>query len=180
MLGLYLLGKDSKSKTGYMMAAWILANFIFFSYYNIKVNRYIIPTFPPLIYFIIRSVSLIHEHVKINANVIPIILIALFAIQGFAFTQTFEPTNDYIQTDEMSNYIININPDYKDVLIGTYNMRPYHWFLGGNVTGIESDDTKAIDESNVTYYISDVKLNNLTNYTEIKNIHKLYLYEKSV
>ena len=39
LLGLYLLGKDSKHKEVYLMLGWIFSNFIFYSYYNIKVNR---------------------------------------------------------------------------------------------------------------------------------------------
>ena len=44
------------------------------------------------------------------------------------------------------------------------------------VTGVK----KAIDASNVTYYISNKELTNLTNYTKIKDINDMHLYEKSV
>ncbi|WP_406533755.1 glycosyltransferase family 39 protein [Methanobrevibacter sp.] len=178
LISFYLIGKDREHKTGLFMLAWILCNAIFLSYYQIKVNRYIIPTFPPFIYFILISIENIHKHVKINANLIPLILIVVFIIQAFAFTATFEPTSKYTSTKEMSDYIIENNPDYQDMLIGVYNIRPYSWWLGGNTTGIESDATDMIDQSNVTYYISNQKLDNLTNYTEIKNIDQLYLYEK--
>lgn len=58
--------------------------------------------------------------------------------------------------------------------------RPFSWWLGDNAGGIESSDEKAIDQSNVSYYISDKELMNLTNYTKIKDIKNLHLYEKSV
>ena len=180
LLGLYLIGKDSKYQTGYFMLAWILCNFLFISYYSIKVNRYAIPILPPLVYFLLISIDLIHRHVKINQNLIPAALIILFIIQGFAFTATFEPTDEYRATEDISNYIIDTNPDYKNISIGVYNIRPYSWWLGENVIGLVSGNQTAIDESNVTYYISNNKLDNLTNYTEIKNINQLYLYEKSV
>ena len=45
---------------------------------------------------------------------------------------------------------------------------------------ISSSDQDIIDSSNATYYISDRVLNNVTNYTEIKNIDHIYIYEKSV
>ena len=160
------------------MLAWILSNAIFLSYYHIKVNRYIIPTFPPFIYFILIAIENIHKHVKINKNIIPLILILAFIVQAFAFTTTFEPTDQYTTPEEMSKYIIDNNPDYHDLKIGVYNIRPYSWWLGGNATGIESDAQDKIDQSNVTYYISNKKLDNLTNYTEIKNINQLHLYEK--
>ena len=105
-------------------------------------------------------------------------LIAAFIVQAFAFTATFEPTDQYTTPEEISNYIIDNVPDYQNVKIGVYNIRPYSWWLGGNATGIPVEPEDAIDKSNVTYYISNKKLDNLTNYTEIKNISQLYLYEK--
>ena len=177
LIGLYLVGKDGEHKTGLFMLAWILCNAIFLSYYQIKVNRYIIPTFPPFIYFILMAIEYIHKHIKINKNIIPLILIVAFIIQAFAFTATFEPTDKYTTTEEMSNYIIDNNPDYKNLTIGVYNIRPYGWWLGGNTIGIPSSFVDEIDKSNVTFYISNQKLDNLTNYTEVKNISQLYLYE---
>ena len=126
---LFLLGKDSENKTGFTMLSWILVYFIYLSYFSIKVNRYIIPTIPPFIYLLMSSLELIHEKIKINNKIIPICLIILFIIQGFAFTMTFEDTNKFIAPDEMSKYIINEIPDYKNHLIGVYNMRPYHWLI---------------------------------------------------
>lgn len=177
LIGLYLIGKNSKNKTGYLMAAWILANFIFFSYYSIKVNRYIIPVFPAFTYFILKAVQIIHDTVKINKNIIPIILIIIFAIQGFAYTQAFEPTDVYTSTEQISNFIIDNNPNYQDIPIGTYNIRPYLWWIGENVGGIPISNKTAIDNSNLTYYIANKKLDDLQNYTEIKNINNLYLYK---
>ena len=180
LLSLYLIGKDSENKDGYFMLAWIFSNIIFLSYYSIKVNRYIIPIFPPMIFFILTAIESIHKHVKINKNIIPVLLIGLFLIQAFAFPFTFEPTNEYKATEEISNFLIGHDPNYKNEPIGVYNIRPYSWWLGENITGIISGDQKTIDSSNVTYYISNQKLDNLTNYTEIKNIEQLYLYEKRV
>jgi hypothetical protein len=59
-------------------------------------------------------------------------------------------------------------------------MRLYHWYLGKNVTGIESNNQTKIEQVNITYYISNIPQDNLTNFKEIKNIENLYLYEKSV
>ena len=179
LIGLYLMGRNSDNKNEYFMLAWIFSNFIFYSYFSIKVNRYILPIYPGIIYFVLLSIDTIHKHVKINKKVIPIILIALFMFQAFAFTFTFEPTHEYTQTEEISHYIIDNNPDYENMDIGAYNMRPYRWWLGENVIGIFSWDYKSIDSSNVTYYISNQIQNNLTNYTKVNQIHDLYLYEKT-
>ena len=180
LLGIYFMGKDSKNKTEYFMLAWIFSNIIFFSYYTIKVNRYILPVFPAVIYFILLSIDTINKHIKINENVIPIIVIALFIIQAFTFTYTFEETGEFRAIKDVSDYIIANNPDYKNISIGTYNVRAYNWWLGENALPIKSYDTETIDASNVTYYISNRIQNNLTNYTEVKNINNLYIYKKSV
>ena len=178
LVGLYFLGKDSKNKTGYLMASMILCNLIFISYYSIKVNRYAIPILPPLIYFLLIGINSIHKQIKINENIIPIALMIMFIIQAFAFTATFDPTNQYKVTEDVSNYIIENNPDYEIMSIGAYNLRPYSWWLHQNVLGIPTSNQTAIDESNVTYYISNTQLDELTNYTEIKKFNELYLYEK--
>lgn len=178
--GLLLIGRDSENKTGIVMFGWIMAYLIFFSYFNIKVNRYIIPAVPPLIYLLLASIDSVHSKFNINGSIIPILLIVLFLVQAFTFCFAFEETNEFIAPEDMSEYIISEIPDYENHTIGVYNMRPYHWYLGKNVTGIESDNTTKINEANITYYISDIPQNNLNSFKEIKNIDNLYLYKKSV
>ena len=175
-LGFLLIGKDSKNQLGLIMLSWFLVYFIFCSYFMIKVNRYIIPAMPALSYLIMVGTETISEKTP-KKNVLPLILIVLFLVQGFAFTYTFEDTDQFTAPEDMSNYIISNVDNWEHVKIGVYNMRPYHWYLGSNVTGIERDEPAAIENANISYYISDVP-QNLTNYKEIKNIGNLYLYEK--
>ena len=178
-IGLYLIGKDSEHKMGLIMLCWILVYLIFQSYYVVKVNRYIIPIFPALTYFIMVGVEEINAKIT-RKNIIPIILIVLFLIQGFAFTLTFEDTNEFSAPEEMSDYIKANIDNWSEIKIGNYNIRPYYWYLGLNSPGIESSHPEKIIENNVSYYISNVKQTNLTNYTEIKQIDNLYLYKKNV
>ncbi len=178
-IGLYLIGKDSEHKMGLIMLCWILVYLIFQSYYVVKVNRYIIPIFPALTYFIMVGVEEINAKIT-RKNIIPIILIVLFLIQGFAFTLTFEDTNEFSAPEEMSDYIKANIENWSEIKIGNYNIRPYYWYLGLNSPGIESSHPEKIIENNVSYYISNVKQTNLTNYTEIKQIDNLYLYKKNV
>ncbi len=178
LAGIYFIGKDSENKTEYFMLAWIFSNIIFFSYYTIKVNRYLLPIFPAVVYFVLLSVDTINNHVKINKNAIPLILIALFVIQAFTFTLTFEETHEFNAVEEASTYIIDNNPDYKNMSIGVYSVRAYNWWLGENLLPIESYKTEKIDSSNATYYISDEPVHNLTNYTTVKIIDKIHIYEK--
>ena len=88
LIGLYFMGKDSENKTEYLMLAWIFSSTIFYCYYTIKVNRYILPAFPAIVYFILLSIDTINDHLKINKNIIPAAVIALFILQAFAFTFT--------------------------------------------------------------------------------------------
>lgn len=178
-IGLYFIGKTSKHKEYLAMLGWILSFYIFFTYFNLRVNRYIIPAIPPIIYFVMLSVELINEKIKINKNIIPLILIIMFVIQGFAFTSTYEDIPNYKATEEISDFIIQEDPDYKDHGVGAYNIRPYSWYLQTNVEGLPTADITGIEESNVTYYISNKPMDNLTNYTEIKTIDNLHLYEKT-
>ena len=177
-IGIYLLAKDRNYNVGIFMLGWILANAIFLSFNIVKVNRYILPTFPAFIFFVLVAIENIHSHIKINKNIIPIALIVLFVIQAFAFTATFEPTNKYLAPEEISNYIIDNNPDYKNMTIGVYNVRPYSWWIGTNIEGIPSSAHSKIDQSNITYYISNHPIN-LTNFTMVKNIDTLYLYKNN-
>ena len=178
-LGLFIL-KDHKNKNGLVMISWILAYLIFFSYFNIKVNRYIIPTIPPLVYLILASCEQINEKIDLNKNIIPLCLIVLFLIQAFTFTLAFTPTDDFIAAHEMSDYVIDKVPDYASDTIGVYNMRPYNWYLGENITGIESNNQSKIESANITYYISDIAQNNLSDFRQITSIDNLYLYKRSV
>lgn len=154
---------------------------IFFTYINIKVDRYFIPILPAITYFIIASISLIQEKIKykkVAETIIPIILIIIFIISSFGFTSTIEKTDRFIEPEEMSNYLIHYDPNYKNHSISSYNIRIYGWYLEKYTGAIPSSETELIDKSNMTYYISDIKIDNLSNYTEIKNIGNLYLYEK--
>lgn len=178
LIGLYLLGKDSDNKIGYFMLAWILSNLIFLSYYPVKVNRYLLPVFPPIIYFVLVGITSIQKHANIKEYYIPVLLIAFFIFQAFAFTATFEPTNQYTATEEMSNYIMEHNPDYKDVRIAAYNYRPYTWWLEKHVFAIGEDNINGIKDSKATYYISKNPMDNLTGFKEITVINRYHLYEK--
>lgn len=177
-LGLLLIGKDSENKTGLVMLSWALVYFIFFSYYSIKVNRYIIPAMVPLTYFLLSSIEMINEKIKINKNIIPIALIILFLVQGFTLCYEFEDTNQFIAPQEMSEYIISEIPDYENQTIGVYNTRPYQWYLCKEVIGIESNNITKIENTNITYYISDVPQDNLTKFKEIECIDNLYLFKR--
>ena len=171
LIAIYLMAKDSPNKNQYFFLAWIFSNIIFYSYYNIKVNRYFLPVIPPIIYFLLLSVESIEK--KIKPNILPIVLIVVFIIQAFAFPLTFDSTYDYKAVEDISDYANDNNLTN----IAVYNIRPYNWWLGNNITGITSDNINAIKDSNASYYISNTKLDN---FSEVKSFEKLHLYNISV
>ena len=93
---------------------------------------------------------------------------------------TFDDTSEFKAPEEVSDFLINYDGDYEDKTIGVYNIRPFTWYFKEPVLGIVANETKLIDSSELDYYISNIKQDNLTNFTEIKNIDNLYLYERII
>lgn len=177
LICLLLAGKITEKHTELMFLGWILSYLIFFSYLDIKVDRYIIPLIPAFIYFVLFYLSKIQSKININKNIIPAILIILFIGQGFSFAYTVEDTDEFKTPQLMADYVINNVDDYENQSIGVYNSRIYDWYLAKYVGAIDSSKPYMIDRSFMDYYISDVN-HNLTNFTEINKIGNLYLYER--
>ena len=163
-----------------MLFAWLLFNLIFYSYYNIKVNRYIIPVLPVVSFFIVISLNEIYSKFRFNNKIVSVILIVIFIVSSFSFIMTFDDNNEFKAPEEVSDFLINYDGDYEDKTIGVYNIRPFTWYFKEPVLGIVANETKLIDSSELDYYISNIKQDNLTNFTEIKNIDNLYLYERII
>ena len=163
-----------------MLFAWLLFNLVFYSYYNIKVNRYIIPVLPVMSFFIVISLNEIYSKFRFNNKIVSVILIVIFIVSSFSFIMTFDDNNEFKAPEEVSDFLINYDGDYEDKTIGVYNIRPFTWYFKEPVLGIVANETKLIDSSELDYYISNIKQDNLTNFTEIKNIDNLYLYERII
>ena len=73
---------------------------------------------------------------------------------------------------------MEINDNDTDIKIGVYNIRPYIWLYGPNAIGLVSRNQTAIDQADISYYISESRLYELENFTEIKTFNNLYLYER--
>ena len=152
--------------TDILMLAWFLVYFIFFTFLNIKVNRYIITAFPAFIYFVIYALNDILdlsgkfeflEFKKQNIlKIIPIILI-VFCI---------------------ADYLTEYDSDYMSKDVAVFKQRPYNWFLRMYTIPLTDDQLDYLESSNITYYISDGNFN-LSNYTMIYQKEGLYLYERN-
>ena len=161
-----------------MMLAWLLFNLIFYSYYNIKVNRYVIPILPVVSFFIIISLDEIYSKFKFNNKIVSVILILIFIVSSFSFIMAFDDTDEFKAPRDASNFLMNYDDDYENKTIGVYNIRPFTWYFKEPILGIVANETELIDSSELDYYISNIKQDNLTNFTEIKNIDNLYVYER--
>lgn len=172
-----------------LMLAWFLVYFIFFTFLNIKVNRYIITVFPAFIYFVIYALNDILdwarkfkflEFKKQNLlNIIPIILIVFCIFSAFAFSSTVHYNEDFNRNKAIADYLMEYDPDYTLKEIAVFNQRSYNWFLKDNTIALTDEQLDYLESSNITYYISDGNFN-LDNYTMIYQKEGLYLYERNI
>ena len=170
-----------------LMLAWLLVYFIFFTFLNIKVNRYIITVFPAFVYFVICALNEIldlskrfkfFELKKQNIlNIIPIILIVFCIFSAFTFTSTVHYDVDFNKNKVIADYLTEYDSDYMSKDVAVFNQRSYNWFLKKYTIPITDDQLDYLESSNITYYISDDNFN-LSNYTMIYQKEGLYLYER--
>ena len=173
--------------TDMLMLAWLLVYFIFFTFLNIKVNRYIITVFPAFIYFVIYALNEIldlsrklefFEFKKQNIlKVIPIILILFCIFSAFTFTSTVNYNEDFNKNKVIADYLTEYDSDYMSKDVAVFHQRSYNWFLKKYTIPITDDQLDYLESSNITYYISDDNFN-LSNYTIIYQKEGLYLYER--
>lgn len=170
-----------------LMLAWLLVYFIFFTFLNIKVNRYIITAFPAFIYFVIYALSAIldlsnkfelFEFKKQNIlKIIPIILIVFCIFSAFTFHSTVHYNEDFNKNKVIADYLTEYDSDYMSKDVAVSNQRSYNWFLKKYTIPLTDDQLDYLESSNITYYISDDNFN-LSNYTMIYQKEGLYLYER--
>lgn len=173
--------------TNILMIAWFLVYFIFFTFLNIKVNRYIITVLPAFIYFVIYALNDIFdwagelkflEFKKQNLlNIIPIILIVFCIFSAFTFSSTVHYNEDFNKNKVMADYLMEYDSDYSLKEIAVFNQRSFNWFLKDNTIALTDEQLDYLESSNITYYISDGNFN-LANYTMIYKKEGLYLYER--
>lgn len=172
-----------------MMLTWFVVYLISFTYINIKVNRYILTLMPAFIYFFTLGLYYIEKQLDFNfkifkrqintSQILAIVLIVIFIFSAFNFTSTVTVDDNIKSPQIISEYLKHYDPDYQSKEIGVYNKRPFSWFLKMNLFGITKENRNYLINSNITYYMANEKVNNLTNYHLIKNEGNLYLYERN-
>ena len=170
------------------MIAWFLVYLIAFTYINIKVNRYILTVMPAFVYFFTVGLNYISQELDFNLNIfkhkintsqlLAVILIIIFVFSAFTFTSTVTIDQEIKSPELISNYLKHYDPDYESKNIGVYNKRPFSWFLHKDLFGIDKYHRDYLEQSDLTYYISNEKVN-LTNYHQIQKEGNLYLYQRN-
>lgn len=168
--------------------AWFLVYFIFFTFLNIKVNRYIITVFPAFIYFVILAIDEIldlskrYDFLKFKSknilNIIPIILIIFCIFSAFAFPSCVHYNEDFNKNKVIADYLMEYDPDYSMKEIAVYHQRSLNWYLKDNTIALTDEQLDYLEASNITYYISDDNFK-LENYTMIYDKDGLYLFERN-
>lgn len=178
-----------------LMISWFFIYLIFFSFSDIKVDRYFITVLPVIAYFAAYSldflIKLVNRKNHINKNtkntknernernekneknnkilqtIVPLVLIIIFATSAFANIGTI-PSENKISNAPLivSEWLMNYDPSYDTQVIWTYNVRYYNWYLNMNSVGAYEKDILKLEKNNVSYYIS--KNISQENYT-IKN-----------
>ena len=187
------LKKNNVDKEEYslniFMFAWFLVYFIFFTFLNIKVNRYIITVFPAFIYFAISAIGAIIDWAKKYdffmfkskniLNIIPIVLIVFCILSAFAFPSCVHCNEDFNKNKVIADYLIEYDSDYSLKEIAVYNQRSLNWYLKDNTIALTDEQLDYLEASNITYYISDDNFK-LENYSLVYNKDGLYLYERII
>ena len=169
------------------MFVWFAVYFIFFTFFNIKVNRYIITVFPAFVYFVSLALNEILnsldglESLKINrfnlSNLIPIALIILCLFSAFSFTGTIEHDMDFNDCKVVADYLIQYDDDYASKDVAVSKQRQFSWFLRGYTIAVTTEQTDFLESSNITYYICDEDME-IKNYKKIYNYKDIFLYER--
>ena len=163
---------------------WFFSYLLFFTFLDVKVNRYIITALPSFVYFFILALESILDYIKdLNFSalkfdireVIPIVLIVLAVFSAFSFAGCVE-IDDAIKSPElMAYYLMNYDENYSSSQVAVYNVRYYDWLLKMKTIPMEDDKIDVLESSNITYYISDNEFE-LENYRMIHKENDLYLY----
>ncbi len=173
----YYLLKDSGFKhleLNFLFLTWILVYFMYFTYFNTKVDRYIITLMPAFIYFVIAAVDVIEVKIKIK-KVIPIILIALFIVNAFGFAFTISEHENFHNYKEITDILKEMDYDLKNKTVGSSFIRACLWYLQQPITPLLDNNLTAIENSNLTYYIDSKNLT-LENYEIFIEHNGIYVY----
>lgn len=182
----------------FIMFYWFAVNFIFITYYHIKVDRYFMPTLPAFAYFIILSLTLLFDKLKNRKNIekikkiAPIGLVCLILLCSGVFAMSSSPhtfdnqmhPNFFTAASEekaVGEWLIQHDEDYMNKTIWADRGGDMSFIMKKQIpsyekTSNESNFTDEMIKQKVTYFIS--KDNKTINepYTKIYQNGEVSLY----
>ena len=180
LLALYYILNKTKMEyftLDFVMFYWFMVNLIFFTYYNIKVDRYFIPMLPFFAYSIILALDLIFERLE-NIQFIdkikviaPIALIFAILLCSGAYSLSNAPhtydnqvhdnfTTAASEEKDVCNWLIKHDPQYTNKTIWADRGGDMSFLLKKEIASVEgiskeSNFTDELISHNITYYIAN-------------------------
>lgn len=182
----------------YVIFYWFIVNFIFFTYYHIKVDRYFMPMLPFFAYCLVLSMNLIFEKLRNEKYlnklkvIAPIGLVCIILIFSGASALSNTPhTYDNQMPDNfmtaageekaVGNWLMEHDPQYANKTIWADRGGDMSFILKIETTSVEdisnqSNFTEELVSNNVSYYITNYNNTIGQPYTKLYQDGEVSLY----
>lgn len=196
----YILNKTKMDyfTLDFVMLYWFMVNFIFFTYYSIKVDRYFIPMLPFFAYSIILSLDLIFDVLK-NVKymdkiktVAPIALVCVILLCSGVYALSNSPhTYDNQMHDnfmtasseekDVCNWLMEHDSQYMNKAIWADRGEDMSFLLKKDILPVEkiskeNNFTDELKDNNITYYIANYNNTAGHPYTKLYQSGEVSLY----
>ena len=182
----------------FVMLYWFMVNFIFFTYYSIKVDRYFIPMLPFFAYSIILSLDFIFDMLK-NVKYIdkiktvaPIALVCVILLCSGVYALSNSPhTYDNQMHDnfmtasseekDVCNWLMEHDSQYMNKAIWADRGEDMSFLLKKDILPVEkiskeNNFTDELKDNNITYYIANYNNTVGHPYTKLYQSGEVSLY----
>ena len=172
--------------------------FIIFSFMHLKCVRYILPTFPAFVYFVIYALENILNFIKCGweeksldysdskkaksdfrlrlSQLIPVVMILLLLFTAFNFTNTVEIDDWSLNFDSASNFLLDYDSDYQSKEIGVdVGDRYYEWYF---LKDVDLINPHSFNSSDYNYIFVNSNLDN-DDYHKIYRDGRIRVYERN-
>lgn len=192
-----LLCKKFRSKFNDMDISMFILMGVFIimhSYHPVKVDRYIMAVFIPVVYFMIKTIVEIPKlNIKNATKIIAVLLIILTLINTSYITSLAHPNEHTTDEKDAANWLQNYDENYTQHNISSDRGVAFSWYLKKytyttipRVVEANNDSfNETLNSINATYYIdSTSNLTHIEGYHEIYSsnstqINKIKIYEKN-
>ena len=196
----YILNKTKMDyfTLDFVMLYWFMVNFIFFTYYSIKVDRYFIPMLPFFAYSIILSLDLIFDVLK-NVKYMdkiktaaPIALVCVILLCSGVYALSNSPhTYDNQMHDnfmtasseekDVCNWLMEHDSQYMNKAIWADRGEDMSFLLKKDILPVEkiskeNNFTDELKDNNITYYIANYNNTVGHPYTKLYQSGEVSLY----